>query len=219
MTTDQPRVPAGHPGGNGGEFTSKPRSEADVVLDQLYREDEGTFHYPPICRSYDSLMKFWSNVQVPEESLARFQKAYQRLRNQRIDAGLQRWEQDNPAPPEKHKSYPQWLAAYRETEEALDRREPIMYPPLVRPLVRLNRMYAYRGPMRPEERQKFLTKQFSLPTGETGTVEELLAKFRTQEYQSELSVSSIDDQRELIDQLRQGQIELSTQLRHIRSGI
>lgn len=216
-TTDQPRVPAGHPSGNGGEFAAKPAPEADVVLDELYREGEGTFHYPAVCRTLDSLMAFWSSVQVPEESLVRFQQAYARLRRGRIDAALERWDQANPEP--RGRKHDEWATRRQEAIDQLEQREPIMYAGIVRPLVRLNRMYFHRSSLRLEEEQEFLAKQFRLPTGDEGTVEELLAKYRTSEYQGVLTTSRVDEHGELLEQLRRTTVNLQVELKNIRKGI
>ncbi|WP_114906736.1 hypothetical protein [Ornithinimicrobium murale] len=218
--TDQARIPAGHPSGNGGEFAAQPRSEADVVLEELYREDEGTFHYPPVCRTYENLVRFWSTVEVPDESMVRFQNGYGKFRRRRVEAGLAQWDAANPAPSTNHRKYPAWQEARAAAEQQLRQREPTMFAPDVRPLVRLNRMYVYRAGLRPEEREKFLSQVFSLPSsGHRGTVAELMAKYSVREYEGTLIASRVDEHTESLEAIKRLDAGIQAQLRIIREGV
>lgn len=213
--TEQSRVPPGDP--RGGQFASSPRPEAETVLDQVYRDDEGSFHYPPAPDTYDKLLKFWSNVEIPEDVLTRFQRGYNQSVDARVLAQVRQWEAENPAPrSERHQA--RWQAERAQLERDLVGREPALYNPWVRPLVRLDRMYAYRAGLYPSEREKFLAQQYSLPGGSTaptGTVEELLDMFHVADYRHVLRETSIDDNEKLLEQLRRTTLEL----RNIRSGV
>lgn len=210
--TDQTRVPAGD--SRGGQFASSPRPEAATVLDQVYREDEGTFHYPPAPRTYDQLLKFWSNVEIPDESLTRFKRGYAENVGRRVQDQVSRWEAENPQPTNQRRAV-DWEQQRDRMQQELTDREPRLYATWVRPLVRLERMYAYSRSMHEPEQAKFLQTRYSLPVGPSGTVEELLDKFRVHEYSHVLHQTSLDDNDALVQELK----KTTAQLAKLRAGV
>lgn len=210
--TEQQRVPPGDP--RGGQFANSPRPEAETTLDAIYREDEGSFYYPPASTTYGSLLKFWSNVPIPEEALAKFYRGYEASFKDRVLTALDRWEVENPKP-HSERAQAQWEQAMLAHRDELAAREPKMYDSWVRPLVRLDRMYTYRGSLYTDERETFLNERFNLPGGPTGTVDELLGLFRTSDYNQVLRQTSVDDHHEMVTQLK----KTTAALNKIRSGV
>lgn len=220
--TEPMRVPSGDGNGKGGQFAPNAAAESEAVLDQIYRDDEGSFHYPPQPSTYQGLLRFWSNVAIPEEVLARFQAAYTRNRNGRIQSSLAAWEKNNPCPMGAHSSQrvqdrkAAWATTREQHQQMLTAREPVLATTCVRPLVRLQKMQAYSAPLSKAERDKLATQQFSLPGGRlTGTIDELLGHFHAAEYASVLREGPAAADQELLAELRR----TTAALENIRRGV
>ena len=101
---DQARVAPGVP--SGGQFATTERGESTVTLAPI-DVPSGSFLYPPVLRNADEAVAFWSTVEIPDEVLARLDRAYVDVLDQMKlvvptkswngDARLV-WERDNPAP-------------------------------------------------------------------------------------------------------------------------
>lgn len=143
----------------------------DATPFDLQGTPTGTFAYPPVLRTLESLLEFWMSVEVPEDALVRFHIGYTQARAKalRADPSLQL---------------------------------PVMVPPMVRPLVRLSKMHSYLAPLPKEDRAKFRAMRFTLPTGEVGTMAELMEMFLVSEYRSCLVQSEVDEHNALVAELR-----------------
>lgn len=106
MTNDQPRQAAGTTGGTGGQYAETQR-EAPVSRGvRLDEGSEGTFRFPPILRTAEEVVDFFSRVEVPDDVLERLVPlSYQvlddnqaRFRASYMQRAMRRWKADNPKP-------------------------------------------------------------------------------------------------------------------------
>ncbi|GAB2733270.1 hypothetical protein [Nocardioides pakistanensis] len=77
--SEQPRQPSGTP--SGGQFGTVQRPEANVSLVPL----DGDYYYPPLLRTPDQIVQFWSVVDLPDEALAACEETYTGSRDKRIE--------------------------------------------------------------------------------------------------------------------------------------
>lgn len=154
-------------------------------------ETEGTFSYPAGNSTFETLLRFWSTVEVPEGVLVRLHRGASRARKQAI--------QENPE---------------------LAKKLPILYPTAVRALARIFKMGLYAGGLSGAEREKFDNARFTLPTGLSGTVDELREMFLADKYANQaVSAAETDDHDDLVKELRSLRAELTEALAGQQSAI
>lgn len=140
--------PLRQPGGTpvGGQFATMSRREPDVTLAHLSDEEynaDGSFEYPPIPRSVEQHVAFWSRVKVPDPIIARVRAAYvENVTEWRADR-LEAWVAEHPQP-RGQRGLDEWRAARDAAGADIDQALPEALPAvLARPLIRAAQMARY----------------------------------------------------------------------------
>lgn len=106
MTTEGiNRQPQGIP--VGGQFAPNQHSEAPI---RLFDRTDGSFLNPAPSATAEHCIAFWSAVEIPDEIIDQVVDAYAKSRSAEIDTDMEqimaqwrtRWEEQNPAPKDKH---------------------------------------------------------------------------------------------------------------------
>lgn len=147
---EQPRQPGGTPAG--GQFATMSRREPDVSLANLSDDEynaDASFEYPPLPRSVEQHVAFWSRVKVPDAVCARVRAAYvERTEEWRADQ-LDAWDAANPGPTSgafgmKTSTLQEHNAARAAFIAKTDAVRPSAIPAvLARPLIRAAQMVRY----------------------------------------------------------------------------
>lgn len=186
---DQPRLPEGAP--EGGRFTQIPLKEAVVSLAHLSDEEynaDGSFEYPPIPRSVEQHIAFWTRVKIPEAIMARVRSSYGEYWLTWVDTKMQAWEAANPEPVgtewrSKSSEIEAWMVrrdAHRGVVEG--QRRSSLPSILVRPLVRAAQMARYGSWLEnQEEFDRVLETEVDLGESEPATVRETLRRYGVDE--------------------------------------
>lgn len=58
----------------------------------LYDRPDGSFYYPPVSATAEHCIRFWSEVEIPDEAIARFTQAYGVMASKALENG------DEPLP-------------------------------------------------------------------------------------------------------------------------
>lgn len=186
--TEQLRQPGGIPAG--GQFATMSRRETDVTLAHLSDEDynaDGSFEYPPIPRSVEQHVAFWSRVKVPDAVCARVRAAYveqtEAWQQQQADA----WIGANPVPGgvfgAKTAELERYRAAKQAAIDAIDAGRPASIPAvLARPLIRAAQMARYAKWLETqEEYDRVLETEIDLGEAEPWTVRQTLDYYHLDE--------------------------------------
>lgn len=150
----------------------------EPILDEVYRDDEGSFRYPPMPPTAAGLTHFWCHVEVPEDLLGRFQRAYSEHVHQEKETELRRWDTANPAP-NGQPDDPRRQAARDTAWAQIEDRHRTKFMPLtyVRPLARIERMWLYSRYLGPNEKAAFDQKKWTLPGGVSKTAQEWVDEY------------------------------------------
>lgn len=161
------------------------REEPDVTLAHLSDEDynaDGTFEYPPIPRSVEQHVAFWSRVKVPDAIIARVRASYvqrtQEWRNEQMGA----WVAANPQPI-KQRELEEWDAQSQRVAADIDQQRPSSIPAvLARPLIRAAQMARYARWLETEaEYDRVLDTEVDLGEAEPWTVRNTLDYYHLDE--------------------------------------
>ena len=186
--TEQPRQPGGTP--SGGRFAQMTRREPDVTLAHLSDEDynaDGTFEYPPIPRSVEQHVAFWSRVKVPDPIIARVRNEYVVQVNAYRDAQMDAWDDAHPVPTGVFGAKSAELAAHSEARKAagvaVDETRPGAIPAvLARPLIRAAQMARYARWLETQEQyDEVLATEIDLGEARPWTVRDTLEAYHLDE--------------------------------------
>lgn len=187
--TEQPRQPGGNPGG--GRFATTTRREPDVTLAHLTDDEynaDGTFEYPPIPRSVDQHVAFWSRVQVPDANIARVRAAYVEQWPIWGEAQLDAWAATDPEPipstlRPRTQEIEEWGHRFdAESARLLEERPNDLPAVLARPLIRAAQMAKYAKWLETqEEYDRVLATEIDLGEDEPWTVRRCLDVYRLDE--------------------------------------
>ena len=151
-TEDQPRLRPGAPGA--GRFAATTHREPDVSLTAMTDEEynaDGSFEFPPLPRSVEQHVAFWSRVMVPDPILMRVQEAYAERWETWSKEQMAAWNVGHPDPSLARgrtdaTKREEWLARRDAATAALvDQRPPTIEGVLCRTIVRATQMGKYAG--------------------------------------------------------------------------
>ncbi len=172
--------PLRHPGGtpDGGRFATTSRQEPDVTLAHLSDEEynaDGTFEFPPMPRSVEQHVAFWSRVPVPDPIIARARVHYGRFLGEWRGDQLEAWQREHPVPPRK-KDWDPWRAARDAAAAEIDSAHPSQIPTVIaRPLIRAAQMARYaKWFQTQEEYDEVMASPVDVGTEEPWTVQQTL---------------------------------------------
>ena len=180
MSTNPVFDPSQHPRDAGGQFAQKVTAEGPpITVDDVYRNDEGSFRYPPMPPTAAQMTHFWCNVEVPEDLLGRFHRAYGRMVDDEKLTELSRtFDAQNPQP-EDEAGRARWEQARQIAWGKVEDRYRNKFMPLVfiRPLARVERMHRYSRYLPELERKKFEKQTWTMPDGRSRTAQEWVKEY------------------------------------------
>lgn len=170
--------PSQHARAGDGRFEQMVTAEGPPLIDVVYSEDEGSFRYPPMPSTAAGLTHFWCKVDVPEDLLGRFRRAYNEKVDQDKQSELRRWDMSNP-PPGGNADDPRHLAARDTAWARIQDRYRAKFMPLsyVRPLARVERMARYSRYLQPGQQAEFNQQRWTMPGGASKTAAEWVEEY------------------------------------------
>lgn len=196
-----------------GQFAPMVTSEGPpLTVDNVYRDDEGSFRYPPLPPTAAQMTHFWCTVDVPEDLLGRMSRSYAAMVDEEKRQELLRWEAQNPSPADSRSpAWGQWESARQQVWDNIRQRYQAKFIPKVylRPLARVERMWRYSRYLSPQENAAFQKQKWTMPGGASKTAQEWVDTYQLQVVGRALDADSDVGQVEMNDSLDKIKEELT----------